>query len=188
VAAEALRIEGVTATSAARVNTAAREHTDSMYRLLRRMGVPENAAEDALQKVFVVLARRIDTVEPGRERAYLSGIALRVARAVRASLSASRESADEEAVASARAPEAGPDDQLDDRRARALLDGLLEEMTLDLRTVFILYELEEMTMAEIAAVVDIPPGTVASRLRRARDEFARLSRRLKARTAEGEVR
>jgi RNA polymerase sigma-70 factor (ECF subfamily) len=44
-------------------------------------------------------------------------------------------------------------------------------MDLDLRTVFILYEVEEMTMAEIATVLQIPPGTVASRLRRAREDF-----------------
>jgi RNA polymerase sigma-70 factor (ECF subfamily) len=41
----------------------------------------------------------------------------------------------------------------------------------DLRTVFVLYEFEEMSMAEIAATIRIPQGTVASRLRRARVEF-----------------
>ena len=51
-------------------------------------------------------------------------------------------------------------------------------MDLDLRSVFILYEVEEMTMAEIAAVLQIPPGTVASRLRRAREDFLSRVRRL----------
>jgi len=53
-------------------------------------------------------------------------------------------------------------------------------MDLDLRTVFVLYELEEMTMAEIATTLELPPGTVASRLRRGREAFqtavARLQR------------
>jgi RNA polymerase sigma-70 factor (ECF subfamily) len=51
---------------------------------------------------------------------------------------------------------------------------------MDLRVVFTLHELEEMSMSEIAELVGIPAGTVASRLRRARQDFeaivARLSR------------
>jgi RNA polymerase sigma-70 factor (ECF subfamily) len=40
----------------------------------------------------------------------------------------------------------------------------------------VLYEFEEMNMSEIADVLEIPRGTVASRLRRAREEFrARVS-------------
>ena len=37
---------------------------------------------------------------------------------------------------------------------------------------FVLYEIEELTMAEIASVLELPPGTVASRLRRARAAFS----------------
>ena len=44
-------------------------------------------------------------------------------------------------------------------------------MPKDLRTVFVLFEIEELTMAEISNVVEIPTGTVASRLRRAREVF-----------------
>jgi len=69
--------------------------------------------------------------------------------------------------------------RIDDRRARALLDALLASMPLDLRTVFVLYELEELTMAEIARALDLPAGTVASRLRRAREAFEELSRRVR---------
>jgi RNA polymerase sigma-70 factor (ECF subfamily) len=53
-------------------------------------------------------------------------------------------------------------------------------MPLELRTVFVLFELEEMTASEIAQTLDIPPGTVASRLRRAREIFHEQSRRLRA--------
>jgi RNA polymerase sigma-70 factor (ECF subfamily) len=171
----------------ARVTAAVREHKDFLYRLLRRLGVPAVAADDALQRVYVVLARRIDTVAIGCERPYLFGIALRVAKSVRSSLGASHELLDQDVVAAAPARERGADEQLDDCRARALLDGLLESMPLDLRTVFVLYELEELTMQEIATLLEVPSGTVASRLRRAREEFERLSRRLQARLAK-EVR
>ena len=54
-----------------------------------------------------------------------------------------------------------------------LLDGLTDE----LRTVFVLSEIEGESMAGIAALLGLPPGTVASRLRRAREKFeARLQR------------
>jgi RNA polymerase sigma-70 factor (ECF subfamily) len=54
-------------------------------------------------------------------------------------------------------------------------------MPLDLRAVFVLFELEELPTAEIASLVGVPVGTVASRLRRARGEFHRIAARLRAR-------
>jgi RNA polymerase sigma-70 factor (ECF subfamily) len=45
--------------------------------------------------------------------------------------------------------------------------------------VFVLYELEGLSMAEIAGLLELPPGTVASRLRRAREEFHAQARRLR---------
>ena len=52
-----------------------------------------------------------------------------------------------------------------------MLDRVLDQMDADLRTIFVLHEFEEMNMSEIADVLEIPRGTVASRLRRARLEF-----------------
>ena len=66
---------------------------------------------------------------------------------------------------------ATPEQLTDQKRVRHLLDRILDQMGSDLRTVFVLYEFEEMNMAEIAEVLGIPSGTVASRLRRARAEF-----------------
>jgi len=58
---------------------------------------------------------------------------------------------------------------------------VLAQMPLELRTVFVLFELEEMTTPEIAELVGVPVGTAASRLRRAREEFQRLVARVQAR-------
>jgi RNA polymerase sigma-70 factor (ECF subfamily) len=63
------------------------------------------------------------------------------------------------------------DELLDRERARQLLDEALAGMTLEHRSVFVLFEIEELTMAEIAKLLTLPPGTVASRLRRAREEY-----------------
>jgi RNA polymerase sigma-70 factor (ECF subfamily) len=66
---------------------------------------------------------------------------------------------------------ANPEQLTDQRQARAMLDRVLDQMDIDLRTVFVLHEFEELNMSEIADVLEIPRGTVASRLRRARLEF-----------------
>jgi RNA polymerase sigma-70 factor (ECF subfamily) len=61
------------------------------------------------------------------------------------------------------------------------LDRVLAAMPLDLRAVFVLYELDGFTMAEIAENLDLSPGTVASRLRRGREQFDARVERLSAR-------
>jgi RNA polymerase sigma-70 factor (ECF subfamily) len=70
---------------------------------------------------------------------------------------------------------------------RSLLDEALDSLTADLRAPFVLFELEGMSLDEIAEALDIPRGTVASRLRRARKLFQDSARRLKLRDARGQV-
>lgn len=71
------------------------------------------------------------------------------------------------------------------KQARMLLDQALDELPIELRTVFVLFELEGLTMAEIADVAALAPGTVASRLRRARAGFHAIAARLQARIGAG---
>jgi RNA polymerase sigma-70 factor (ECF subfamily) len=68
------------------------------------------------------------------------------------------------------------------REARRVLDQILDGLSEDLRAVFLLYELEGQTMAEIASILGTPMGTVASRLRRAREEFQTAARRFQSET------
>jgi RNA polymerase sigma-70 factor (ECF subfamily) len=142
-----------------------------IWRLLRRLGVAEHGIDDATQQVFLVAAERLDDIKPGSERSFAFGTALRLAQSLR------RRSARETPDAGAdESPSAlpGPDELAEQRRARATLDRLLDELPLELRTVFVLFELEGMTSPEIAELVDVPLGTVASRLRRAREAFHAL--------------
>ena len=68
-----------------------------------------------------------------------------------------------------------PETSAEQKRLTVLFARVLEQLSLELRAVFVLYELEEFTMAEIAATLGLPPGTVASRLRRGRETFERLA-------------
>ena len=74
---------------------------------------------------------------------------------------------------------------MDQRRARELLDDILARMSVELRTVFALHDIEGLTMAEIAETLAISPGTVASRLRRGREDFDRHVARAEARMKAG---
>jgi RNA polymerase sigma-70 factor (ECF subfamily) len=155
----------------ARLRAAIDAHYDVVWRFLRRMGVPEAAVEDAAQQVLLVFARRVDRVDVGAELSFLLGTALRVAADVRKQSARQREVADDGAFGEVAADAPDPDDALDERRARRLLDRVLERMPADLRSVFVMCDVEELTMAEAAASIGIPAGTVASRLRRARAAF-----------------
>jgi RNA polymerase sigma-70 factor (ECF subfamily) len=144
------------------------EHHDFIWRLLRRLGLSTGGADDAAQHVFLVAAERIVDIKFGSERSFLFGTALRVAR----SQSRSERRWVLEEDMDVRRSEAGrPEELIDHQRAIDLMARILAGMTLDLRTVFVLSELEGMTMPEVAALVEIPVGTAASRLRRAREAF-----------------
>lgn len=153
-------------------------HLRFIWRVLRRLGVPDTELPDASQQVFSIAARKIDAIRGGSERPFLYQTALRVASDLRRSLRRRCEDGDE-ALDDCAAEGVGPDELLDRVRARAMLDRVLERMPMDLRSVFVLFEFEEITMAEIASFLQLPPGTVASRLRRAREVFQDEVRRLR---------
>ena len=161
-----------------------RELLDAQYefvwRVLRRLGLSSDQAEDAAQQVFLVASRRIGDVEDGKERSFLFGIARRTASDVRRSAEARRETSATDLPESAdTSPDA--DELVDRRRAREMLDAVLDEMDEDLRAVFVLFELEDLGLSEIAEMLGIPRGTAASRLRRARERFHEIVKRLAAR-------
>ncbi len=153
-------------------------NVDFVWRSLRRLGVPPLTVDDAVQEVFIVANRRIADIELGRERSFLFATALRIASEQRRRVR-HRELVDDVAVADAADAAPTPDELADQHRRRQVLDRVLASLELDVRAVFVLHELEEMTMADIAVTLDLPPGTVASRLRRGRDEFQAAVARLR---------
>lgn len=170
-----------TAVQAARIKSIVVDHHTFVWRSLVRLGVPRADAEDALQQVFMVTARRIDDISSGSERSFLYGVCLRVASRARRTFARRREIVGDDCCPERVDQGARPDEALDRARAKALLDDILSTMPLELRAVFTLFELEQLTMSEIATIVGVPQGTVASRLRRARELFVEQRKRVEAR-------
>ncbi|XXX73231.1 sigma-70 family RNA polymerase sigma factor [Sorangium sp. So ce134] len=160
-------------------------HLDFIGRVLRNAGTPAAEIDDAVQRTFIAAAQRLDDVRPGAEKSFLLQTALHVAAHARRSAARRRE------FPAAEPPEvvdaATPEQLTSQKHARQMLDQVLDQMESDLRTVFVLYEFEEMSMVEIAGVLGIPQGTVASRLRRARADFRERVRALEL-VATSEVR
>lgn len=152
---------------------------DDVWRLLRRLGVREAHVDDCLQEVFWVAARRFADIVPGRHRAFLYGVSLRVAsqevRRQRASaLSLAPEPAEQVD------PGPSPELQVATGELRALLERVLSALPQEQREVFVLFELEDLRVQDIAHIYDIPVGTASSRLRRAREAFSAAAARLRA--------
>ena len=137
--------------------------------------------DDAVQKVFLVASRKLSSLPDGRERAFLFSTAVRIAanerRAERRKRSDGPEPLDG-LVCSEPSPEQAAHD-------RALLDRILEPLPIDLRSVVVLFELEQLTTEEIGELLELPAGTVASRLRRARELMHATMRRLRSSGQEG---
>ena len=163
-------------------------HFDLVWRTVRRLGVPPEAVDDAAQEVFVIASRRLASIEEGKERAFLYGTAVRVASTARRTSSRRRAASPADDAIDPADPAPAPDELVDRKRARALLDELVARLPDDTRPVFVLYELEGLTMDEIAACLEVPPGTVASRLRRAREVFQAAVARQGSAAARKEVR
>lgn len=167
-------------TPADRLTAMVARHHRELWRFLRWLGLSEPDVDEALQEVLLVAAEKLETIDETRERAFLMGTAFRVARRARERY-ARRKSREAELEAELADDAPALEEALDQARARRLADALLDSMPLDLRSVFVLFEVEELTMAEIAGLLELPVGTVASRLRRARADFSARVARLQAR-------
>jgi RNA polymerase sigma-70 factor (ECF subfamily) len=158
------------------------EHFRFVWRSLRRLGVPESDVADAVQDVFLVVHRRLGEFERrSKVSTWLYGICYRVARD-RRRLAHVRRRVDDDGQIDERADDGADVAAAAERRqGLALLEAILDEMPMEQRAVFTLFELESMGGEAIAEALEIPVGTVYSRLRIAREQFRRSLGRLQAR-------
>lgn len=151
------------------------DNLDLVWRALRRFGVREADADDATQRVFLIANQKLSKIEAGREAPFLFGIAARIASHARRAYQ--RRGAAELKLSSSPHPaNPDPEELAQQHEARKLLDRVLDEMPEELRAVFVLFELEEMSVDEIARALALPRGTAATRLRRSREVFHRCAR------------
>ena len=141
--------------------------------LLRRLGVRPEGADDIALGVFCVAADKLAVIDAGREKKFLMGTALRMAANARRAQRARREEQASERLGAVESTVPLADALLDRKRMREVLDTVLDSMPADLRTAFVLFEVEGLSTPEMAELLGIPLGTVASRLRRAREIFER---------------
>jgi RNA polymerase sigma-70 factor (ECF subfamily) len=143
-----------------------RDHQAFVCRSAQYLGVPSADVEDVVQEVFILAARNLDEIR--HESAFLYQSCCFVAGHMRRRTQRCREIIDDERVHAEIDSRASPEQVAAASEARAALEMILEAMPQELSIAFVLFEIERLTMTEIAQTVGVPVGTVASRLRRAR--------------------
>jgi RNA polymerase sigma-70 factor (ECF subfamily) len=153
-----------------------REHFKAVWRVLRRLGVAAAQLDDAAQDVFLVVHRKLAGVDAsGPLRSWIFAISVRVASDYRRRSGRRRTEPLDDGFADA-AP--GPARQTELSEELRMLEELLAELDEKKREVFVLAELEQLSVPEIAVALEVNTNTVYSRLRSARQHFdAALARR-----------
>lgn len=162
-----------------RLSDLVRDKYSFVWRSLRRLGVPHADVDDAVQEVFLEARRRLDDIPRGTEAGFLFRASSFVAKRVRRRQVRRREVGDEglDGSVDTRTPE----QHAVQSQAREALQQILQAMPDEFRDVFILFEMEQLTKAEVAAALDLPEGTVSSRIFRARRFFERAVQRQSSR-------
>jgi RNA polymerase sigma-70 factor (ECF subfamily) len=149
-----------------------------VWRVARRTGLPAAHAEEAAQEAFIVLFQKRAHVQAGKELAFLLSTVTRISRNVRRKASQTRELPCAPDILEQHAGAPMPLALLERKRACDQVDQILASLAEPLRVVFVLYEIEQLTLQEIAEIQQIPLGTAGSRLRLARKAFRTALRRL----------
>lgn len=151
---------------------------DYVWISLRRLGVHPSDLEDVAQEVFVQVHRRLAVYDRARPlRPWLFAFAARCAsdwrRQSRHRVEVLGIDRDTAAIVLA------ADDALDSARDHELVLRALAELDPERRAVFVLHELDECPMKDIAEALGLPLFTGYSRLRLARRDFTKAVRRLR---------
>ncbi|MEI9937887.1 MAG: RNA polymerase sigma factor [Pseudomonadota bacterium] len=148
------------------------DHHVIVWRSLRRRGLSPDQAADATQETFMIALGRLADIPEDNERAFLMGTARRVAVTLgRKTVRFQSDGDMDQRMSNAR-------DADDKHAALQLCDIALSKLSPELAETFVLYEIEGLSSPEIAALLEVPLGSVASRLRRARDQFREVVTRI----------
>jgi len=157
-----------------------RQYFDFVWAAVRRLGVAPPATDDVVQEVFIVIHSRLHTLEqPQALRSWIYGVVRRtVSTYHRARRTSEASGATLATEPDARRNPPTPFELTEQNAQVQLLWSLLEELDEPKREVFCMAELDELTIPEVAELLEIPLNTAYSRLRAARQAFeAALARR-----------
>jgi RNA polymerase sigma-70 factor (ECF subfamily) len=154
-------------------------HSGFVWRIVRRMGVPDHGVEDVMHEVFLVVHRRLPEYDG---RVAMTTWLYHLTRGVVSNQRRSwaREQRRLALVDAKPAPAPDPEAQTRRGQAAAFVRTFLEALDPDKREVFELAELEGLAMPEVAELVGVNLNTAYSRLRAARQLFQRAVDRIRA--------
>lgn len=157
-----------------------RRHARRVYNLCYRFTGNTAEAEDLSQEVFLRVYRTMGTYQPvhGAFSAWLARVTRNLLvdhyrRARRDRLTDSMDDA-MPGVESLRSPARAPDRLAQDAELSAQVQRGLARLSPELREAVILRDLQGLEYGEIQAVLQVPEGTVKSRINRGRIELARI--------------
>jgi RNA polymerase sigma-70 factor (ECF subfamily) len=160
------------------------EHFAFVWRNVRSLGVPPSSVEDVVQDAFVVVHRRLADFDPTRAslRTWLFGILRRTVADHRRTLRRKpaqfgTKEGDAEVLALSDTQRMGPHEVAARAEALKALAAVLDELDDEKREVFVLAEIEQMSVPEIAQAIDINVNTAYARLRAARKDFEEAVKR-----------
>lgn len=163
-----------------------RVHTRRVYSVCYRFTGTGEQAQDLTQEVFLRVFRTLRTFRAGEGSfgVWLNRLTrnLLIDHYRRTKQDRNTDSIEEQLprIEESAALTSRADGMLAGREASELLQAALSKLSPELRETVILRDVEELEYREIAQILDVPEGTVKSRLNRGRAELARLLRRFRA--------
>lgn len=161
-----------------------RRHHDRLHRLCRRLCPDRGDAEDATQEALIAIVRGLERYD-GRAafttwsyrvatNACLDQLRRRGRRPVPADPGLHADGAPAPAATEPGVAPVDPGDHAVASEARATIADALDALPEEFRTPVVLRDVADLDYAEIAALLDLPPGTVRSRISRGRARLAEL--------------
>lgn len=149
-----------------------RAHASYVAAFLRRLGAGASEVDDLVQEVFLVAHQKGGyTPGPARPSTWLCSIAVNLTKNRRRSLARRREDDQELAIEQAESTDKSPLEKMELVESLRRVQAALETLDVDHRAAFILYELENEPCDVIAGLLQVPVGTIYSRLHQARRRF-----------------
>jgi RNA polymerase sigma-70 factor (ECF subfamily) len=162
--------------------TIVRQHWRKVFNVAYKFVGRHEAAEDLTQDIFLKIFRSLDTFDRRANfQTWLISVSRNLCIDYYRSARKERETIDRQVNPDDLMPvssEVAPDAALEQRDLAVLLRRALEKLPGSLRAAVIMRDIQELSYQEIAEHLELPEGTVKSRINRGRKELARQIRRL----------